>query len=180
MNPTLRPFVVLLALASCRPVLPDDATFATAEELTAIDDARTVWLRRGLPYGATCEAQQGAIRIVRDANAFASVCGDVPRHADGTCPEGEESCSHGCYHLVRLPRSTASRQERATVVFGVAPELDAHDARRVLVHEALHWLGHCSGHGRDSWHLDESRWGDAATYPEGGMVREALDANGGA
>ena len=45
----------------------------------------------------------------------------------------------------------------------------------VICASAFHWLGWCSGTGEDSWHLHETRWGDAQSYPEGGLVGAALD-----
>lgn len=164
-----------LLLGACRPIVPDGATWATPSELEAIDAAVEVWTRHGNAFGERCEIQRATIRIARDGDDFAAVCGVPPRGADRACPQGAARCAVGCYELTRLERGTALREDRATVVFGVAPELGADDADRVLVHEALHWLGACSGVGEDQWHLRESRWGDPETYPEGGYVAEALE-----
>lgn len=174
MNRTI--LLAALMLGACRPVVPDGATWATPSELEAVDAAVAVWTRHGHRFGARCEIQRATIRVARDADDFAAVCGVPPRSADRSCPQGAARCAVGCYELARLEQGTALREDRATVVFGVAPELDDRDADRVLVHEAFHWLGACSGDGgEDSWHVDESRWGDAATYPEGGYVAEALE-----
>lgn len=166
--------VALLAL-SCRPALaPDDFAPLAPEERAALAATLETWRAHGFPTPPTCDLER--VRVVRDAGPFEELCGAPPRGADRACPEGADDCAVGCFNLARPDGGTALREERATVAIAVAPELGPVDARRVLVHEGLHWLGWCSGVGEDRWHLRDGWWGDAQTYPEGGMVRETLDA----
>jgi hypothetical protein len=168
----MRPLLILIVLLGCRAEL-HGGEFAplSLEERVAVDAAVATWEAHGLALPARCDAAR--LRVVRDAEPFEQLCAAPPRGADASCPEGATACAVGCFDLARTG-GTAWRESNASPVIAVAPELGADDAARVLVHEAFHWLGWCSGEGRDSWHVRESWWGDSQSYPEGGLVGEAL------
>lgn len=169
----MRPRLVLLLVLGCRPEL-DGAEIAplSLEERAAVGAAVSTWEAHGLALSARCDVDR--LRIVRDVTAFEAVCAVPPRGADASCPEGATSCAVGCFNLASTG-GTAWRERNATPVIAVAPELGAADSARVLVHEAFHWLGWCSGTGDDRWHVRETWWGDSRNFPEGGLVGESLD-----
>lgn len=168
------PLILAIAtLAACRPALEADELAPLApEERQAVEVVRAVWLEHGGDLEG-CDLER--LRIVRDGDAFATLCGRAPRGADRECPEGVQRCAVGCFELARPEHGTALRERLATPTIAIAPELERNDATRVLVHESIHWLAWCSGADEDHWHLRADWWGDAQSFPEGGIVGEALD-----
>lgn len=118
----------------------------------ALSSAILEWRNQGLPWHGRCEDELPRVRIVvAMPGPFTELCRDRPSSAGGTM----YACSTYQYER-RWPWSIFARSRVPLLVIS-ALEPQPH-RRRLVIHEAMHWLGSCSGKGIDYDHEDTLVW----------------------
>lgn len=132
-----------MLLTGCMHSIPFHSTPANPADLGVVDAVWSVWTHSIGGPGDTCEAQRHRLHIADLPSAETLAACNVPqpfscfRYADG---------ARGAFNLAR----------RTPILV-----LDAGRSNkrgRLLVHEAVHWLGSCSGEGVDATHADPRYW----------------------
>lgn len=143
-----------LLLFGCTATLPPSAALPRPAEWEAIGAAMQSWRAAALPWSDTCDQQLPRIRVVvSEPTEFTHLCGRRPVHAGGklyACNTEQYERTFPLFLLDgdRVPLLVISRLQ---------PE---NHRRRLVVHEALHWLERCSDKGIDFDHADPRVWED--------------------
>jgi hypothetical protein len=154
--------VPLLALlvASCLDY--KGSTPATEPDRALVGALVEEWRAAGLPYGDACEAQRAQLRTVYSGGAgFRAVCAYCPSGGSLDCDDRAEcpwGCAAGCVGGASGPGTSLGGGRRRHPILAVTAAVPADRRRRLLIHEAGHWLDACSGLHGWRWHQDERVW----------------------
>ena len=136
----------------CAASLPRGANQTSGSSERALVAAVSNWRGAGLPWTETCEQEYGRVRVIMAyPNEFSELCLDRPSSAGGRL----YACSTS-----QLARAWPwSFVDRTKVPLLIVSALQPFDHRQgLVVHEALHWLGSCTGRGIDYEHQDNYVW----------------------
>ncbi|MCG8554241.1 MAG: hypothetical protein MJD61_02975 [Proteobacteria bacterium] len=148
----MRTLWVALLLSGCTAGLPRGATTPDGPQRAALSAAIETWRAAGLPWRAQCDEEYTRLHIVvAPPDTFTHVCRNRPLKAGGRL--------YACSLTQREHTWPWSVLDRDRVPLLVISALEPRDhRRRLVIHEAMHWLGHCSGKGIDYGHADVRVW----------------------
>jgi hypothetical protein len=110
------------------------------------------WELAGLPWGPTCDAELARLKVVvAKPRRFTELCLRRPSGGGGRL----YACS--TYQYKRAWPWSLVDGDRVPLLVISALETDDH-RQRLVIHEAMHWLGGCSGKGIDHDHVDDFVW----------------------
>ena len=135
-------YLFMLMLTGCAAShLPRSSSLMSPPEHVRLQRGIDAWRAAGLPWSDACDKQLPRLRIAyptSDADSAVICKGEV----------------NACF---------VYRDDGSGIWFdpGVAPVFVVRQGIRydVWEHEAIHWMGTCSGFGADSYHQDARLWG---------------------
>ena len=164
--------IALVLLAGCAHSVPERSTLVLHNDGDVLQVLASMWRAAGLEWSDRCDDELATARVAihpeDDFRFWTTLCGYI-EGADGeeVCPVSRP-CRRGCARAamtyVQTSAWPASMWSFGTPVFHIH-ENRAQYRRALVIHEALHWLGSCSGRGPDRKHLDEERWTVGAAMP---------------
>jgi hypothetical protein len=162
--------LLLVLLASCVQSLPVGAERPPREsDLVAVDSVIGAWRAARQPYTSRCEAERASrFVIVRsdDVGGYCAsrgpCCGSAERqHACGCAwDQGRMGCAAGATtYEADIVQPFAGLTDTWRVMVWLSPYEDEQTQRRVVAHEAVHWLGTCALGDVDRLHRRAGWWG---------------------
>lgn len=148
----LRWLTSAVLLAACVSSLPTGAIPPQGNHRVALDAAVSTWRELGLGWAPLCVEEMQRVRVVIAApETFTELCRHRPSSAGGRL----YACSTKQYENAWPISLLDNDYVPLLVISALQPQ--AH-REELVVHEAMHWLGDCSGRGIDYAHVDDRVW----------------------
>lgn len=188
----IRFFTFAVLLSGCVLPLPRGAERPPrADDLAVVDAVITAWRAGGEPYTSRCEGERASRMVIIRADqitmrgdsggtgpgycaSHGPCCGSAERqHACGCAwDQGAMGCAAGSTTWQSdIVDPLASLTSTYRVMIWISAYEDAATQRRLIAHEATHWLSRCGWGDPDSAHAHRAFWG-AQGYEAAAMVRE--------
>lgn len=165
-----------LILTGCPLPLPRGAERPPrAPDILVVDAVIDAWRSAGEPYPTTCVEERASRMVVirADQETMTSTgycasrgpcCGSVERQEACGCDwaHGGIGCAAGATTWEGdIIDPFAALTDTYRVQIWISAYEDEQTQRRVLAHEAVHWLGRCATNDPDPQHQHVERWGSS-------------------
>lgn len=148
----MRWIVSAVLLAGCASSLPVGAAPPQGNQRIALEAAVATWRELGLNWDPLCIEEMQRVRVVvAEPEEFTELCRNRPSSAGGRL----YACSTKQYERAWPISMVDGDYVPLLVISALQPEGHREE---LVVHEAMHWLGDCSGRGIDHAHADERVW----------------------
>lgn len=148
----MRPVVAAVLLLGCASSLPPGAVTPQGNHRLALDAAVATWRELGLNWDPLCVEEMDRVQVViAEPETFTELCRNRPSSAGGRL----YACSTKQYERAWPISVVDGDYVPLLVISALQPQ--AH-REELVVHEAMHWLGDCSGRGIDHAHADDRVW----------------------
>lgn len=118
----------------------------------ALEAAVATWRELGLNWDPLCVEEMDRVQVViAEPETFTELCRNRPSSAGGRL----YACSTKQYERAWPISVVDGDYVPLLVISALQPQ--AH-REELVVHEAMHWLGDCSGRGIDHAHADDRVW----------------------
>lgn len=148
----MRWLVTAVLLAGCASSLPPGAVSPQGNHRIALEAAVATWRELGLNWDSLCVEEMRRVRVViAEPETFTELCRNRPSSAGGRL----YACSTKQYESAWPVSMVDGDYVPLLVISALQPQ--AH-REELVIHEAMHWLGDCSGRGIDHAHADDRVW----------------------
>lgn len=139
-------------LAGCASSLPAGAVTPQGNHRVALEAAVATWRGLGLNWSPLCVEEMQRVRVViAEPETFTDLCRNRPSSAGGRL----YACSTKQYEHAWPVSLIDGDYIPLLVISSLQPQSHREE---LVIHEAMHWLGDCSGRGIDHAHADDRVW----------------------
>lgn len=148
----LRWTLLVVLFAACASRLPHGALPPQGTDRVALEAAVATWRELGLGWSPLCAEEMQRVRVViAEPTTFTELCRNRPSSAGGRL----YACSTKQYENAWPVSLINNDYVPLLVISALQPQRHREE---LVVHEAMHWLGDCSGRGIDHAHADDRVW----------------------